>query len=84
MSKQNLYKQCRLQRGNTETVSWIPAESAIVGKVLSLKEHGVWVDDWEVKLASGDSMPYDLIKDQAHNCGNIWEPSALITTRGNK
>lgn len=51
-----LYKQCKLTRENTYTVSWIPAEFAVVGKRLRLRENGVWQDGWVVESAFGEAQ----------------------------
>lgn len=61
-----MYQQCRLRRGNTYTVSWIPAQFAVVGKVLKLKDNNdVWVDGWIVESAGAvvDYLP------DTHNAG---------------
>lgn len=82
MSKQTFYRQCRLQRGNTETVSWIPSEFAKTGRVISLKDKEQWTD-WKV-LSAGSEHEGRLVENQAHNSGDIWKPSAALTTRGKK
>jgi hypothetical protein len=46
-----LYKQCRLRRGNGETMAWIPSTLATVGKRLAVKENGEWVSGWIVSSA---------------------------------
>jgi hypothetical protein len=83
MSKKAFYRQCRLQRGNSETVSWIPSEFAKIGWVLSLKNNEDWTHDWKV-LSAGSEHEGKLVENQAHNSGNIWEPSANLTSRGKK
>lgn len=49
MSK-GTHTQCRLQRGNSFTVTWLPSKFAIKGKIVKLKESkvGVWIDGWSV------------------------------------
>lgn len=42
------YRQCALERGNTYRISWIPARFAVVGKVLKLRDNGVWDNGWTV------------------------------------
>lgn len=43
------HTQCRLRRiDGSEQVSWIPAEKAVVGKFVKLKNKGVWENGWEV------------------------------------
>lgn len=38
------YTQCRLQRGTTQQVAWIPSEFAVRGKYIRIKS----VDGWRV------------------------------------
>ena len=50
MSKQVYYSQCKLKRGNTETVCWIPEKYAIIGKVVKLKGlDEEWEEGWVVE-----------------------------------
>ncbi len=52
MSKKTYYRQCRLQKGNTHQMSWIPEEFAVKGKIIKLRdEDGVWDDGWKVNEA---------------------------------
>lgn len=53
MSKKTTYTQCRLRRGESWQVSWVPSNMAIPGKYLKLKnsETGEWVDGWRVEAA---------------------------------
>lgn len=84
MTKKTAYRQCRLQRGNLTTVSFIPDKFAKEGWILELRDrHGVWTDGWHV-IGAGSLRSGQFVENQAHNSGNIWEPSAVITTRGNK
>lgn len=83
------YKQCvlikKIPTGELKTNSWIPIQFAKVGWTLELKQNdGSWVDGWDVVSASGEPLAGKFVENQAHNSHNIWEPSALITTRGNK
>ena len=84
MSKPIFYRQCRLKRDNTETVSWIPEKYAKVGSILKLKNNnGDWVDDWAV-LSAGSLMEAKLVENQAHNSGDIWKATSGTCPRGNK
>lgn len=50
----NFMRQCTLNRGRAQTVSWIPEKFATVGKVLALKDRaGEWTDGWEVAAVGG-------------------------------
>jgi hypothetical protein len=49
MSKLTYYRQCRLQKENSQQMSWIPEEFAEVNKVLKLRnEDGEWDNGWTV------------------------------------
>lgn len=65
MSKKTLYKQCRLvKNGITEQTSWIPEEFAVNGKVIKIRENGVWDDGWVVESSGGQARTTEQI-DQA-------------------
>jgi len=38
----DVYAQCRLQRGNTQKVAWIPSVFAVRGKYLRIKDVNGW------------------------------------------
>lgn len=42
------YTQCRLRRGTTEMVSWIPSVFAGLNRYLKLKTDDGWEDGWQV------------------------------------
>jgi len=42
------YTQCKLQKGNTFTTSFIPSEFAKINKIIDLKENGEWSKGWKV------------------------------------
>jgi hypothetical protein len=85
MSKTTFYRHCRLQNGNTQTISWIPDKFAKVGWKLNLRDkHGEWSGFvWDV-ISASEPMDGKLVENQAHNSNNIWEPSANLTSRGKK
>lgn len=51
---QTRYKQCELRRGTQVDIAWIPAEFAVVGKILEVKG----INGWVVKSVGG-SMTQD-------------------------
>lgn len=53
--KTKQYRQCRLQRGNAVRVSWLPAQYAVEGRVLKLRDNDVWSNGWIVKDAYRES-----------------------------
>lgn len=54
--------QCRLQRGNSLLVSWIPEEFAVKGKTLNLFDRRTkeWENGWIV-LDTGTRQAYDFL-----------------------
>lgn len=49
MSKPKYYHQCKLQRGNSTLVSWLPERYARFNKIVKLKqEDGSWENGWRV------------------------------------
>ena len=42
------YRQCKLQHADKEQTTWIPEKYAKKGKVVRLREKGVWIDGWVV------------------------------------
>lgn len=65
-NKRTFYSvQCRLERGKSYIVSWIPEKFAIKGKVLKLKnDFDKWEDGWCV-MECGTKMPSDMVTDFA-------------------
>jgi len=64
MKKKYGMKQCRLVRGDSSTISWLPDKFAVKGKIIDLRsrETGKWSKNWEV--VSGwysDSVNSDYI-----------------------
>jgi hypothetical protein len=46
--KTDTYTQCELVKEGIDSVAWIPTKFAVVGKILRIKENGVWTDGWYV------------------------------------
>lgn len=58
------HRQCRLRRGTTEQVSYIPARYAHVGRVLELRdEAGVWTGGWVV-ITAGPLRPSEWVRER--------------------
>ena len=51
------HRQCLLERGNQNLVSWIPEVFAVPGKFLRLEPEG---DGWKVKQIGG-RLPSELV-----------------------
>jgi hypothetical protein len=77
MSKKTAYRQCKLQKGNSHQMSWIPEKFAVLNKTLKLKGEGEdWDDGWVVKEVHSrredDEMldPHAAIKGHRKNTGD--------------
>lgn len=57
-----LYKQCRLSREGRNQVSFIPAEIAVEGQTVSVKENGVWDRGWLVEKAYDPAISWEAIQ----------------------
>lgn len=55
------YKQCKLIRGNTEQVSWIPSNLAMKGKTIGFKEEGEWSEGWVVSSVAETEFPHSVL-----------------------
>lgn len=84
MSKVLYYKQCKLEKGDRATTSWIPEKHAVRGRILKLKENDQWDDDWLVKEVYPQKMEAKLVENQAHDSGDIWKATSGKYPRGNK
>lgn len=63
MGKERYFRQCRLTCEAVTTVSWIPAECAIEGATVRLKDKDGW-SVWRVEKASGTIVPEEWLKHQ--------------------
>lgn len=65
-----LYVQCRLQRGQTRQIAWIPEKFAVAGQVVRLKDNAVWEDGWQVgSVGARASEAYVLL--HSHDTGDM-------------
>ena len=64
MPKKNkmIYKQCVIQKDTTKTTTWIPEKYAHKGKILKLKDNGVWEDGWAV-VSVGSALDEKYLSD---------------------
>lgn len=60
----NYHRQCILKKGTTTTVSWIPLEFAEKGKIVDLKNDGIWEKGWTVE-AAGTTLPTHFVIDRS-------------------
>ena len=67
MAKEVFYRQCRLVKridgGELMQVSWLPEPYATAGRVVKLRENGVWDDGWVVASAGQNRLPADQVPD---------------------
>ena len=66
----NYHKQCILKKGTATTVSWIPEEFAKEGRVVELKNNGVWEDGWVVS-GVGTRLPTHFVIDRSQDYKNM-------------
>lgn len=68
MSKQTLYVQCVLKKGNSMQTSWIPQRYAKVGKYLKLFEISTdkWENGWQV-ISIGVKVSKDALDILSHS-----------------
>jgi hypothetical protein len=57
------FYQCRLRKGNSIMVSFLPANFAKVGNTVGLKENDVWSEGWKV-LSVGAAMTEEALREQ--------------------
>ncbi len=78
------YKQCMLQRGVQQQVSWIPSCYAVVGNVLKLKDKGgAWEDGWKV-VSVGTETDEKFIPDSYAAIKSLWRATSGPTPIGHK
>lgn len=47
------YRQCKLAKGDTKRIAWIPSKFAKFGTVIKIKDdNGEWNDGWTVEHVS--------------------------------
>lgn len=51
------YRQCFLRNGNRFQTTWLPDKFAVLGKVLKLKDLGVWENGWIVDRVGAELVP---------------------------
>lgn len=54
------YRQCALEKANTQQVAWIPEQFAAVGEYIKIGED----DGWKVNFVGSHRQPEDYV--QAH------------------
>lgn len=77
------YIQCRLQKENLQTVSWIPERFAVLDKIIKIKRNEEWDNGWKVTLV-GSKLEAKYVENQAHNAKDIWTATSGPCPRGNK
>jgi len=77
------YVQCRLQKENTHTTSWIPEQFATLNRIVKIKKDEEWNGGWKVTFV-GSKLEAKYIENQAHNAKEIWTVTSGSCPRGNK
>lgn len=62
-----LYKQCKLSKGNTHHVAWIPERRAKLGAIIKIKENEVWVDGHLVEEVYAGTMTHQALVENDKN-----------------
>jgi len=76
--------QCRLTKGSTEQIVWLPSKFAVEGHFVKLKDKktGSWDDGWKVEQTYTrleTKYVHDILSHQ-----NIHKPSENIANIGHK
>lgn len=66
--KNTTHTQCKLTRGDTQYICWLPTKYAILGKFLKLKdrETDTWENGWQVK-ETFSTMNSDYVADRSRD-----------------
>jgi hypothetical protein len=67
MSRPFTYTQCRLVKNGSTQVSWIPSTFAQPGRIVDLKEDGMWTKGWEVLEVFPGTQPNKVVEDRARD-----------------
>lgn len=58
--KTTFYRHCvirkKIPEGELQQHTWLPEQFAKIGKIIKIREDGVWNDGWEVKEASSSLL----------------------------
>lgn len=61
--KVKMYNQCRVRKGNSIMITWLPTALAKVGNIVNLKEADAWVNGWKI-LSVGGAISEEKLKEQ--------------------
>lgn len=61
------YRQCVLKKNSTTTTSWIPEKFAKKGKVLKLKDSGIWSDGWEIQRVGSKRILENEVRERSQD-----------------
>lgn len=78
-----MYTQCKLQKGTTQSVAFIPTKFAYLYSEIKIKKNNEWEDDWIVKEVY-ETVDENTIKNQSHKSKDIWTATSGPCPRGNK
>ncbi len=80
MSKKvDFYSQCKLRKGTSEQVAWIPLCFANVGEYVKIKDKvsGAWDDGWKVEFAS-QPLDAEIVEKNERNYSKQRKASDII------
>ena len=66
MAHTHSYRQCRLARGNTRQMAWIPEKFAVAGRFLRLTDEGKTEDGWQV-TGVGAAMTEENVRERSQD-----------------
>lgn len=73
MAHKQLYRQCKLVKGNVNQVTWLPTQFAKVGKkVMLLQQDDTWDMGWEVTEAYEGTRSVEEMESQ-RDAQKRWE-----------
>lgn len=77
MKKQIYYRQCVLKKQSVTTTSWLPEKFAKQGKVLKLKNDGVWDNGWKVDQVGSRRVLEDEVRERSQDYKHQREASDI-------
>ena len=48
VGEMKMYSQCMLMKKNKLKIAWIPSKFAFIGRMIKIKNNGIWQDGWKV------------------------------------
>lgn len=77
MSNTYLMRQCTLVKDNRVMTATIPEKYAIAGKVIGLKDDGVWDEGWTVRSVGDVAIKSDVMNERSRDYLNTRKASDI-------